>query len=283
MQFHWIAPLFLLAVSWYNSSSHSFRLHSPRFAFRKWIFGALVASVFILIDIICTAVIVSKNNYDYGLISDFYHNYSNSTHNYMEDVYSKPWCRLAPYAVGLLVGQVLFTLYQRSTTDSWDALLHSRQAHQQPSWKLLFGWLVSLSILSLCVFGTFGDYSGRAFTRSGRITFLTLSRLGWAIGLSLIIITCFRGYGGEFAPHLSWMQAERERERSVLGLANRFLSHRLFEKLAKLTYGAFLWHELVLFVNYLGRDQPLHYTLANLVCQRSRFDAKKKRTFSPFL
>jgi len=206
-------------------------------------FGAFVAFIFVLIDIICTAVIVSKNNYDYGIMSDFYHSFSNSTHNYMEDVYVKPWCRLAPYAIGLVLGQGLFTLYQRSTTISWEALLPDRQANQHSWWKILLFWLVSLTILSLCVFGTYGDYSGHPLTRSGRITFLTLSRIGWAIGLSLIIITCFRGYGG---------------------IINRFLGHHLFATLAKLTYGAFLWHELVLFVNYLGRDQALHYTLGNV-------------------
>lgn len=228
--------------------------------------GAFVAFIFVLIDIICTAVIVSKNNYDYGIMSDFYHSFSNSTHNYMEDVYVKPWCRLAPYAIGLVLGQGLFTLYQRSTTISWEALLPDRQANQRQWWKILLFWLVSLTILSLCVFGTYGDYSGHPLTRSGRITFLTLSRIGWAVGLSIIIITCFRGYGGKFSRHLSLISLNK----SVLGIINRFLSHRLFETLAKLTYGAFLWHELVLFVNYLGRDQPLHYTLGNVVCSSSR-------------
>lgn len=51
-----------------------------------------------------------------------------------------------------------------------------------------------------------------------------------------------------------------------LGIANRFLSRSCFYKLSKLTYGAYLWHTLVIFVNYLGREQPTHYTIANIVC-----------------
>lgn len=50
-----------------------------------------------------------------------------------------------------------------------------------------------------------------------------------------------------------------------LGLANRLLSQPCFYTLSKLTYGAFLWHTLVIFVNYLGREQPTHYTVANIV------------------
>jgi hypothetical protein len=51
-----------------------------------------------------------------------------------------------------------------------------------------------------------------------------------------------------------------------IGIINKFLSHRRFHSLAKLTYGAYLWHALVIFVNYLGRDKPVHYTTANIVC-----------------
>ena len=49
-------------------------------------------------------------------------------------------------------------------------------------------------------------------------------------------------------------------------MANRLLSLPCFYKLSKLTYGAYLWHTLVIFVNYLGREQPTHYTIANIVC-----------------
>lgn len=56
--------------------------------------------------------------------------------------------------------------------------------------------MFALIILSLCIFGTYGDYSGHPLTRKNRIVFLTLSRLGWSIGLCTIIIACFAGHGG---------------------------------------------------------------------------------------
>ena len=160
--------------------------------------GLLVSFIFILIDIICTSVIVSKNNYDYGLMSDFYHSESNQTYGYMEDVYSKPWCRIAPYAVGLILGYALYMFHQRSTTISWEALIpeRTRSSRYRPV-KMISLWIVASIILSLCVFGPYGDYGGHPLTRSGRIAFLTLSRLGWAVGLSIIIISCVYGQGGE--------------------------------------------------------------------------------------
>jgi len=42
--------------------------------FRKWLLGMLVSIAFIVVDIVTTSVIVSKNDYDYGILSDFYSN-----------------------------------------------------------------------------------------------------------------------------------------------------------------------------------------------------------------
>ncbi|CAF1474248.1 unnamed protein product [Rotaria sp. Silwood1] len=229
MQFHWISPLFLLTTAW------------------NWAFGMLVATGFILVDIITTSVIVSKNNYDHGILSDLYSNrsnWSNTSHNYTNDVYVKPWCRIAPYAIGLILGYTIYELYKRSNTISWNSLLPQRQSTRLNLIKQILAWLIALFILALCIFGTYGDYNGHSLNRSERIAFLTLSRLGWSIGLSIIIIACFIGQGG---------------------IANKLLSHRFFDSLGKLTYGAYLWHALVIFVNYISRDQPTHYTMANIL------------------
>jgi peptidoglycan/LPS O-acetylase OafA/YrhL len=231
MQLHWVAPLFLLAVSW------------------KWLVGMLVAIAFISVDIITTSVIVSKNGYDRGQFGDLYANRSNwtsSSSGYFNDVYVKPWCRAAPYAVGLAFGYILFEIYQRSNTLTWESLrptLTPTPTTRYHRLKQVMAWTFALAVLALCVFGTYGDYEGHPLTRSERIAFLTLSRLGWAIGLSVIIGSCFFGRGG---------------------LANKFLSWSIFHSLAKLTYGAYLWHSLVIAVNYLGREQPTHYTVANV-------------------
>ncbi|UJR22251.1 hypothetical protein I4U23_025312 [Adineta vaga] len=229
MQFHWISPLFLLAASW------------------KWFLGMIVAVVFIIVDIVTTSVIVSKNNYDHGMLSELYSNHSNwshTTHNYVNDVYVKPWCRIAPYAVGLLLGHILYELHQRANTLSWESILPSRGSIRFKHFRSIFAWTVALIILGLCIFGTYGDYNGHPLTRSGRITFQVLARLGWAIGLSIIIVLCYTGRGG---------------------IANKFLSNSIFHFLAKLNFGAYLWHSLVVFVSYLSRDQPVHYTVANIL------------------
>jgi peptidoglycan/LPS O-acetylase OafA/YrhL len=205
----------------------------------------LVATAFVLVDIISTSVIVSKYNYDHGVLSDFYVNRSNASHNYMNDVYIKPWCRISPYAIGLVLGYVLYELYQRSNTLSWESILPRRRSARFNRLNQIIAWIFALLILSLCVFGTYGDYNDRPLTRSGRITFLVLSRFGWSVGLSIVIITCFLGQGG---------------------IVNKLLSHSFFRLLSKLNYGAYLWHSLVIFVNYFGRDQPTHYTITNIVC-----------------
>ncbi|CAF0782101.1 unnamed protein product [Adineta ricciae] len=229
MQFHWIAPLFLLIVSW------------------KWLFGMLVSVALIIVDLVTTAVIVSNNNYDYGLLSDFYSdrsNLSSTTNGYLQNVYIKPWCRVAPYALGLSIGYIIYEVYQRSNSLSWDNLIPRPRVFSQHHYKKqIVIWAFALTTLAFCIFATYGDYSGHPLTRGNRIAFLTLSRLQWSAGLCMIIGACFSGHGG---------------------VANRLLSRPCFYKLSKLTYGAYLWHSLVIFVNYLGREQPTHYTIANI-------------------
>jgi len=167
------------------------------------------------------------------------------TNDYFNDVYTKPWCRLSPYAFGLAVGYVLYEVYQRSNVSSWDSLIpRARIYNRYFYFKQILISTIALVLLGLCIFGTYGDYIGKTLTRTHRIVYLTLSRLGWSIGLTMIIVICFAGYGG---------------------VINRFLSRSIFYRLSKLTYGAFLWHTLVIFVNYLGREQATHYTIANIV------------------
>ena len=113
----------------------------------------LVIIAFILVDIISTSVIVSKYNYDHGVLSGFYINQTNSSHNYMNDVYVKPWCRIIPYAVGLAVGHALYELYLRSNTLSWEAILPRRRSTRLNRLQQVIAWIFVLLILSLCVFG----------------------------------------------------------------------------------------------------------------------------------
>jgi hypothetical protein len=166
------------------------------FLFRKWLAGMVLAIAFIIVDIVTAAVIVSKNNYDHGILSDYYSNWSNASHNYMNDVYVKPWCRIAPYAIGLIVGYILYEMHQRANTLTWESILPQRRLTGYKRLKPIIAWIFALIILALCVFGTYGDYFEHPLTRSERIAFLTLSRLGWAIGLSIIIVICFAGQGG---------------------------------------------------------------------------------------
>ena len=119
------------------------------------------------------------------------------THGYWNDVYVKPWCRLAPYGIGLAIGYILCEIYQRSNVVSWDRLIprttiYSRYHH----FKQILIWTFALVVLALCIFGTYGDFSGHPLTRQNRIAFLALSRLGWSTGLCIIIIACFAGHGG---------------------------------------------------------------------------------------
>ena len=123
---------------------------------------------------------------------------SNMTNDYFNNVYIKPWCRLAPYALGLAIGYIFYEVYQRSNTASWDHFIPRATIYNRYHYfKQILTWTFALIILTLCLFGTYGDYSGHPLTRRNRIVFLALSRFGWSIGLCIVIIACFAGHGGE--------------------------------------------------------------------------------------
>lgn len=114
----------------------------------------------------------------------------------MDDVYVKPWCRIGPYAIGLLLGHYLYDLYQRKNGMTWESLLPERTNDRFHRFKQILTWSIVVTLLSLCLFGTYQDYVGHPLTNSARAAFLSLSRIGWAIGISLIIISCFLGQAG---------------------------------------------------------------------------------------
>ena len=114
----------------------------------------------------------------------------------MDDVYIKPWCRIAPYAIGLALGYCLYENYQRKNSISWESLLPETAPSRSQRIKQIVIWSFALTIIGLCIFGTFRDYDGHSLTKAGRAAFLSLSRVGWAIAISLIITSCCSGEGG---------------------------------------------------------------------------------------
>ncbi|CAH3109140.1 unnamed protein product [Porites lobata] len=141
--------------------------------------------------------------------------------------YVKPYCRIAPYLVGMLLGYIV---------------LHFRDWKMPKVRTYMFnvaGWCVAIA---LALSTLYGEYSAvrkdnpKPFTRAENIIYGTFSRCAWGLALAWVIFACHRGLGG---------------------LVDKILSAHFWIPLSRLTYCAYLVHPIVL-ITYLGSLETNH-------------------------
>lgn len=143
-------------------------------------------------------------------------------------VYSKPYCRIAPYLVGMALGYVL--LYTKGRQNFKTYLLE------------VAGWCFAV-ILALSV--VYSPYTAvkkgdpEPFTRAENIMYLTFARFAWSLALAWVIFACHRGRGG---------------------LVDKILSARFWIPLSRMTYCAYLVHVIVLLVGVGSLEALISYS-----------------------
>ncbi|CAH2100104.1 unnamed protein product [Euphydryas editha] len=135
-----------------------------------------------------------------------------------DPLYDKPWSRIGPYLVGMLVG--------------W--YLHKTKCQVRiPYWLVMIGWPTSLVIIGTLIFGMVNGY----FEVWPTAFYVSIGHTGWGIALAWITIACCCGYGG---------------------LVNSALSYRGLLPLSRLTYCAYLVHPTIMMYTSFLLDGPLH-------------------------
>lgn len=174
MQFHWIAPIFLIP----------FALGQNNRIFKYIGYG--LSSLMLVINMIVIALILNAHpglvGADSVLDLDFF-----------KLVYIKPWCRIGPFIIGILLGYALHTC-----KDNPDFKLSNIQN--------MIGWILSLFTLGLMLFGLYSDNNPNYedLNKVEHILYQASSRTLWAIGLAFIVFSCTLGKGGIVNHILSW-------------------------------------------------------------------------------
>ena len=151
-------------------------------------------------------------------------------HNSIDDIHTKPWARIGPFLLGIVLGFILFR-----------------------KWKLKFGctinmaisialWFVASGLCFATVYGSYGafdDLDGSGLTEGEAIVYQMFSRIIWALGVSTIIFLCHNGYGG---------------------FINSFFSMKFWVPLSRLSILVYLIHPVVLFVLFYTRRAPVYST-----------------------
>ncbi|PVD35697.1 hypothetical protein C0Q70_02660 [Pomacea canaliculata] len=219
--------------SWYLSDDMQFYVIAPLmlvpWAFGKRTIGILFCVALIIVHIVTNPIFITRDNLQ--LI------YGNAQTEYMKEVYFPPWTRVAPFAIGVLLGYIL----------------HSTGCkYKMQKLLVLLGWLVATAVGLVAVYTQFDNIKGLDKTlhltwdSNQFAVYETLSRPAWACAVAWVILACCTEHGG---------------------FVNTFLSWRGWAPLSRLTYGAYLFHLTTFYVILGNKIAPFHlssWTVAEL-------------------
>ena len=201
-------------VTWYLAVDMQLYIISPIFIvllYKMWYVGLAVTIMTMGGAVAIVGVIANSNGY-YAAVS------ANPNHAYqIGNFYNKPYFRISPYLVGIIFGYIL---YKKNKIAHTDSSLKKRLMH-----TVL--WSLAVFLCFSVVFGTYREWHGNPFGNMENVIFLMFSGIAWCTGLAIIIYCC--------------------NNKMCFGVVNTILSWSGWEILAKLTFGAYLSHMLVLY------------------------------------
>ena len=151
-----------------------------------------------------------------GIHDDYYANMAIHVADNVDQgnhLYLLPHYRVNTYLIGILLGYIFYKKYWLTnlSINKWLTLL-----------IYVVLWVVAIA---LCATAMFGAYKDDDFSTFQTTIYLMFNGPTWSIGLSIIIYICNTGYGGVVNSYLSWS---------------------LWEPLAKMSYGVYLCHMVVI-------------------------------------
>ena len=210
--------------TWYLANDMQFYIMAPLvFIPLYYLFplGLVISSTILVASFITTATLAGvykfetfNPNADPSLIG-----------KYNDLLYVKPWNRVAPYLVGLVLGYIIYKQ------------IRFRYDRIKNSVFYFMVWVASGTILVSTLYGLYFSFHGHLMSRAEYIIYLTLSRFAWGVGLALLVFACHNGYGG---------------------VINTFLSLKIWTPLSRMTLNAYLFHPIVIFAFYGQMQTAVH-------------------------
>jgi len=185
----------------------------PIYARRAWA-GWLMVIVLMILSFALTSYHLLQ--YDSGVYA-----FGQSYKDYSYSVYSKPYSRIPAYFVGIVTAWILEKMEKSGITR--ESRPHTPRANMMAS----LAALVAAAVILFIIFVPSTAYGKHAdeWSSTASAAYVTLSRPMFATGWAIITLLCYYDY---------------------VPLWNGFLSHRCWTPLARLTYGAYLVHPLVI-------------------------------------
>jgi peptidoglycan/LPS O-acetylase OafA/YrhL len=186
--------------SWYMANDMQFFLITPIILFlyhriHKLIGWSLLMGL-VLTNMLSSGLIASHKNYP--VVPD----------ETYEKIYTKPYCRVGPYAIGVMFGLMYYTYkHHQKTGEIYDPLAYRLLNIFNIRLVRYFFYLVGLALVNYLIFiqvEAYHDFYESAengspepedyWSQDERNTFYALSRIGFTTGLSLILMPTLMGY-----------------------------------------------------------------------------------------
>ncbi|XP_071451726.1 O-acyltransferase like protein-like [Hetaerina americana] len=168
---------------------------------------------------------IMQNTWWWDRLTSWKENCGKDPFSLFDELYDKPWTRLGPYIVGMVVGYLL-------TQD-----IIYRKISKVTSG---FAWMLCTAITFSLVYGLYGRKIGPLESAAHT----ALSHTTWGLAMGWIVISCGTGRGGP---------------------VNAILSNRVFVPFSRLSFCAYLIHPIVMFASYMHSDAPYHLTRDSMV------------------
>jgi peptidoglycan/LPS O-acetylase OafA/YrhL len=126
-----------------------------------------------------TSIIGTHPGMEYGMTKD-----DSISIDYFEKVYITPWCRIAPFIIGMITKLILEQYHSTLSTI-----------------KIILCTIISILLAMICIFFPFySDY----FPKFIMIIYQSLSRQCWSIAIGWLIYACYTNQDGLVNKFLSW-------------------------------------------------------------------------------
>ena len=218
--------------AWYLGNDMQFYIISPFILipfYYSFPFAMVIVAALLLGSFIVTATLAGIYDFQSNVFAIVAYNYTGHTDPslFSDLVYIKPWSRIQPYLVGMVLGYILYKGIR----------LPFGRKKNVPAYLLL--WVVSGLISFAVVYGLYSTWHGHTPAQFENVMYITFSRFVWGVGMALVVFCCHNGYG--------WF-------------INSFLSMKIWTPLSRMTFNAYLVHPVVLTMVYGQFQKSFHYT-----------------------
>ena len=222
--------------TWYLSNDMQFYIFSPLIIIPMYFLfpiGLVLSAGVLVVSFAVSGTLAGVYDHQANAFAQVAYNFvpnntNATTYNNLQ--YIKPWHRVAPYIVGLVLGYILYRL---------------RLPTKRFICYFVFPILIILSgiFLASTLYGLYPQWHGHVPSKAENIIYIMFSWFTWSLGLALLVFACHYGYGGP----INW-----------------FLSMKFWIPLSRVSYNAYLIHPLILTVIFGSERKPIYYKDYNL-------------------